>query len=114
MSHLHATFTMKVCLLLLVLAVCAGVALLATARRHQTARVVVAMAIIAGSGSWLRISKPIEGIVLKSFSKTHGVTVADLIVIPCLAVAAGLLWVARRDSSRLQAAPRMAGETRES
>ena len=114
MSHIHATFTMKVCLLLLLVAVTVGVGLLATERRYQPARVTAAIAIIVVSATWLRISKPIEGTVLKTLLRTHGVTVADLVVFPCLAVAAGLLWVARRDRSRTVADPRLTGKTRES
>ncbi|MCU1677218.1 MAG: hypothetical protein JWM93_1976 [Frankiales bacterium] len=98
----HATFEMKVCLAVLVLAVFAGVGLLASTRRAQAARAATAAAIVVASATWLRISRPIEGTVIKTIAENHGVTVADLIVIPCLAVAAGLLWVVRRDRAVAQ------------
>ena len=114
MSPIHATFTMKVCLALLVLAAFAGVVLLTTRKRHQAARIVVGVALTVISAVWLRIDKPIEGAVLKSLSKRHGLTVADLVVFPCLAVAAGLLWAAYRDrEARPSLSPRLTGETRE-
>ena len=115
MSPIHATFTMKLCLALLVLAAFAGVVLLTTRKRLQVARIAVGAAVTVISAVWLRIDKPIEGTVLKSLSKRHGVTVADLVVFPCLAVAAGLLWAAFRDrAASLGRSPRLTGETRES
>lgn len=96
-DYTFATREMKVVLVLLVVTVCSGVALLALRRTRVVACGLNAGLLLAVSFAWLRVSQPIEGLTLKRLSFNHGVTVADLVVIPCMAVAAGLLWVAWRD-----------------
>jgi hypothetical protein len=92
-----ATFEIKLWLLILLLSSFAGVAVLAARRRQPRARMCMAVELIVISGIWLRVSRPVEGTVLKTLSQNHGITVADMIALPCLALAAGLLWVARRE-----------------
>jgi hypothetical protein len=96
-------------------------------RRGRRGLVPVAAVLVVLSAIWGRVNKPIEGTVLETVSQRHGLTLADMIVLPCLAIAAGLLWVARREHRAARSAghlaeqrtpsepaPRLGADTRES
>lgn len=105
----HTSTTIRVSFAALILVVFAGVALLALGRRRRpVANVVVGLGILAASVVWLRASQSIEGPTLKQLSYNHGVTVGDLVVIPCVAVAVGL-WVAALVEIRSRHSPDVAG-----
>ncbi len=112
-----ATFEIKVWLLLLLLSSFAAVIVLVAQRRQLRHLVWMAAELVVVSGIWLRVSRPVEGTVLEVLAQNHGITVADMIALPCLALAAGLLWVARRERRAAavpDASPRLgAAETRE-
>ena len=58
--------------------------------RHVVAAVLVVLAVI-----WVLVNGPVEGPVLLVFSRTHGLTVADLPSLAALVVAAVLAWPRR-------------------
>src|SRR5947209_1537879 len=84
-------------LALLVVAVLGAVVQLAARRRQRILAVATSASVLALSAGWLRVDHRIEGTILATLSRGHGVTVADMVVVPAVAVAAALLWTVVRD-----------------
>ena len=86
------------CLVGVTVVVCA-LRLLASRRMEDVPLVLAALV------AWLAVNKPLEGPVLLGISEDHGVTLADVLVVPpavlCLAVAAraSVRWSRRRRTS---------------
>src|ERR1022692_1373974 len=65
-----------------------------------------AAGVILLSVLWPFVDKPVEGPTLWKVSPRHGVTVADLLALPCLVLGLWLLSRALHGNSRLAEAPR--------
>jgi hypothetical protein len=64
-------------------------------RLPRAGRVALAVGLVGLAGVWVLVNKPVEGPTLLVLSPSHGVTLADLISLVALGVAAELLSVRR-------------------
>lgn len=55
-------------------------------------RVVVALALLVAAATWVLVNGPVEGPVLLTITRNHGLTVADLPALAAGMVALVLLW----------------------
>lgn len=62
-------------------------------------RLLLAALLVVGAVIWVRINGPVEGRTLLVLSRNHGVTVADMLSVVALLMAAVLAWPARRTRS---------------
>jgi hypothetical protein len=77
--------------LVLLLGTTAGSVAVVGRLRSRRCRLGLAGALVALAGTWLAVDGPLEGPVLWDLTPAHGITAADLLAIPALAVAALLV-----------------------
>lgn len=73
-----------------------GAALLAQRSVSRNAAVITAALLVVTSGIWSQVQKEYEGPTVVPFTGSRGLTIADLVLVPSLAIAVALVARARR------------------
>ena len=68
-------------------------------------RVLMAILLVIAAVIWVRINGPVEGRTLLVLSQNHGITVADMLSVVALAMAAVIAWPTSRSSRTTEQVP---------